>query len=126
MNTYLIMATCLTVFLGIAHSIIGEVLIFKHWRQGGASKAALGSKLPLRHKRILWSTWHLASVFGWGISAILFKFSLSQEAIPLEGYIKNTLAYTMMVGGVLVLAGTRGRHPGWLVLLVIAVLIWVS
>ncbi len=126
MNIYLGIAAGLTIFLGLAHSIIGEVLIFRHWRRGGTSKAALGAKLPLRHRRILWSTWHLVSVFGWGIAAVLFKLASLQQALPFAGYVKHVLVVTMLLGGALVLGGTRGRHPGWLVLLVIATLIWMS
>lgn len=126
MNAYLGTAAGLTVLLGIAHSVIGEVLIFKHWRCGGTSKAALGAKLPSRHRRILWSTWHLASIFGWGIGTVLYKLAITQAGSPLQDYIKCVLVITMLVGGLLVLGGTRGKHPGWIVLLMIAALIWLA
>ncbi len=126
MNTYLLIASGLTIFLGLAHSVIGEVLIFRHWRRDGVSKATLGAKLPSRHRRILWSSWHLASVLGWGISAVLFKLAAAQAGSPLHDYIKCVLVFTMLAGGLLVLGGTRGKHPGWTVLLAIAALIWLA
>lgn len=126
MNMYLAVAAGLTVFLGVAHSVIGEILIFRYWRRGGESNAALGAKLPRRHQRILWATWHLAAVFGWGIGAVLYKLAVAQAGSPLQDYIKCVLTITMLVGGLLVLGGTRGKHPGWIVLLMIAALIWLG
>ncbi len=124
MNLYLLIAGILCFFLGVAHSFLGEYLIFKHKRNKGSLVPSKGSAaLKERHLRILWATWHLASVFGWCIGAILIKISVleilqNQELID---FILQSIIYTMFFTSLLVLVGTKGKHPGWIVLLIIGI-----
>ncbi|WP_103069811.1 hypothetical protein [Aquimarina sediminis] len=121
MNTYFFTAGILCILLGIVHSILGEYLIFKNKRNKGKlvpSKKSEG--LRERHLRILWATWHLSSVFGWSIGAILIKISFAPE--QMNSFIVQAIIYAMILSSLLVLVGTKGKHPGWIVLLIIAVL----
>lgn len=123
MNYYLIAAATLLVFLGLAHSIIGEILIFKNLRQSGLIPTEGGSHLKQRHIRILWATWHVASLLGWGIAALLFHLSSQDSA---SDSITQPLIIAMGASGLLVLIATKGKHPGWIVFFLITLLIWLS
>ncbi|TMM57406.1 hypothetical protein FEE95_13045 [Maribacter algarum] len=80
------------------------------------------TELKESHMRITWATWHLASVFGWGIGAILIKTSQEQNGESSD-FIVQPIMYAMFFASLLVLIGTKGKHPGWVVLLIIGILL---
>lgn len=119
----LLAAGLLTFLLGLIHSIMGEVLIFKRLRSSGVIPTNGGSLLKERHVRILWASWHLVTVFGWGLAVILCWFSMSASAeVVIPSFIASSVVISMVAGSALVLIGTTGKHPGWLVLAAIAIL----
>lgn len=125
MNSYLLTAAILCFFLGLVHSFLGEYLIFINKRKKGSlvpSKANV--ELKERHLRILWATWHLASVFGWCVGVILIKIALTENLLNKElvDFILQSIVFTMIFSSLLVLVGTKGKHPGWVVLLLIGIL----
>jgi len=125
MNIFLFISGILCFFLGIVHSFLGEYLIFKNKRKKGNLVPLKGGvELKERHLRILWATWHLASVFGWCIGAILIKIALSKNLQNIEfvNFILQAIVYAMGMSSLLVLIGTKGKHPGWIVLLIIGIL----
>jgi hypothetical protein len=124
MNAVLLAAAVLTLILGIVHSVMGEVLIF----QPLAKSTAAGANPPIaqRHINILWATWHLASVFGWALAAILCALALNSAPPAVALIITRVVAVAMFSTAAIVLIGTRGRHPGWIVMLVIAMLICLA
>ena len=107
---------------GIVHSVLGEMLIFKHLRNGGFIPS-IGAP-PLREKniRILWATWHLASAFGWAFAGILFWLAFKPQDSALIRVVLSAIVLANLGGSGLVLIGTKGRHPGWIALLTVAVL----
>ena len=129
MNWYFFTAGILCFVLGIAHSILGEFLIFKDKRTKRSlvpSKRSEG--LKERHLRIIWATWHLASIFGWCLGAILIKISFGQRDLNSNfiEFIVHSMTYSMLLTSLLVLIGTKGKHPGWIVLLAVAILVWIG
>ncbi|MBK6266232.1 hypothetical protein JKA74_14395 [Marivirga sp. S37H4] len=126
MNTYFLLAGILCFLLGLAHSLIGEYLIFKEKRKTGKLVPTKGSVgLKERHLRIIWATWHLASFFGWCIGAFLVKISLERNSLDSEilDFLINATTYTMFASSFLVLIGTKGKHPGWIVFMLIGILL---
>lgn len=126
MNTYFLIAAILCFLLGLVHSVLGEYLIFKEKRIKGRfvpSKTCV--ELKERHLRILWATWHLTSLFGWCIGAFLTKVSLQKPSLnsDLIDFIITSTSYTMLAAALLVLIATKGKHPGWVILLLIAALL---
>ena len=120
-------AGCLAFALGFIHSILGEILIFKRMRDGGIIPTNGGSLLEERHVRILWASWHLVTVFGWGIGAILCWFSISSsEETAIPSFVINSVVMAMIAGATVVLVGTKGKHPGWVILITIAILSWIG
>lgn len=126
MNTYIFVAGILCFLLGIIHSVLGENLIFKSKRNKGSLVPSKKSPaLKERHLRIIWATWHLASLFGWCIGAILIIISRNQNAPLINSFdfILQTIMYIMFSASLLVLIGTKAKHPGWVVLLIIGILL---
>lgn len=120
-------AGCLAILLGITHSILGEVLMFKSLRENSIIPNLTGDKFNLRQIRILWVSWHLVTIFGWALGILLF-FLTDVNAAPatLLTQLKQVIAVAMCGGAILVLLGTKAKHPGWIVLLSIASLVWFT
>lgn len=121
MQSHLLAAAILLTLIGIVHSILGEILIFKRLRKNGWIPTEGAPVLKESHVRILWATWHLGSVFGWGMACMLFQTALQPSQTAME----NVIALSSAGSGLLVLIGTKGRHPGWIGLMLVALLIWI-
>lgn len=126
MNPYFLVAGILAILLGAIHSFLGEYLIFrklqmKHKLVPTRSPKGLGE----RHLRILWGTWHLASIFGFGIGIALIQ--LAWIHAPLETtllfQIISTIAIAMLISSLVILVATKGKHPEWIILLLIGTLL---
>ena len=57
-------ASLLAILTGVVHSLLGERLIFRHVRSKSVVPSLPAPPLQARHIRILWATWHLASVLA--------------------------------------------------------------
>ena len=125
MQMQLLAAGVLMILIGLAHSVIGEILIFRQLRAGTIVPLLAPPPLRERHLRILWANWHLTSVLGWGLAALLILFARSSDLSAYALHIR-IIAIAMLTGSVLVLYATRGRHPGWFGLLVAAGLAWLG
>lgn len=122
MNRLLLAASVVSAALGIAHSVIGDLLIFKPLRQKQTENADALRILSRRRWDALWSTWHLLTIFGLGFAAVLFVLA-GNSAAPLQD-LRLPLAVTFLAGTVFWIYGTRGKHPAWIVLLILAALVW--
>lgn len=123
MQTALLIAAGLAVLTGIVHSVMGELLIFRHLRNGTIVPDQGAPPLRSRNVCIIWATWHLASVFGWAFAAVLGRLAMDPQA-SLVSFVAGAAVAAYAGGAVLVLVGTRGRHPGWVALAVVAALAW--
>lgn len=129
MNNYFLIAGILCFILGVVHSVLGELLIFKRKRnQGSLVPSQKSAALKVKHLRIIWATWHVVSGFGWCIGAILIKISFTQNELSpgFVGLIIQATSYTMFAAALLVLLATKGKHPGWIVLLLIGILLFIG
>jgi hypothetical protein len=118
MNSMLLAATVLAVLVGLVHSVLGERMIFRRQPRSAG-------KLP-RPFDILWACWHIATVFGLGLAAVLCQLAVNSEPFALRSFLLTSVALVYAVSGVLVLFGTRGRHPGWIGLGGVAVLVLLA
>jgi hypothetical protein len=112
MSTSLQAAALVTAVVGAAHSLLGEILIFRHVRTSGVVPGEPAPPLAARNIRILWATWHLATAFGVGFAYILY--AMAQGVVAPNPAIILAVAASLAAGGFLVLIATRGRHPGWI------------
>ncbi|SFC14966.1 hypothetical protein SAMN05428997_104231 [Bosea sp. CRIB-10] len=125
MQNYLIAAGVLMILIGIAHSVIGEILIFRQLRAGAIVPLLAPPPLRERHLRILWANWHLTSMLGWGLAALLILIAVAPDPSSHALHVR-IIAIATLAGSLLVLSATRGRHPGWFGLLVAAGLAWLG
>ena len=126
MQYLFIAASVLALLTSVVHSVLGEIIIFKHLRKG--SLIPNMGALPLRERniRIIWATWHLSSVFGWAFAGVLFRLGIDPTVGGLKPFIVSAIVFAYLGSGLLVLVGTKGRHPGWVALLLIAAFTWVA
>jgi hypothetical protein len=122
MNGYFVAAGVLTVIVGAIHSVFGERLIFGRMRSAGLIPTNGGGLLRERHVRILWATWHVVTVMGWCFAAALFWLAIPSSEPLTRSFLASAVAVAMAASSVLVLVGTRGKHPGWIGLLLVAIL----
>jgi len=126
LNIYFALASGLAFIVGIVHSALGETLIFRHMRKGTFIPTNGHPILQERHVRILWASWHLVTVFGWGLAAILFWLSIPSPHDIEQTFIENTVLFSMLIAALVVLVATKGKHPGWIGLLGVAILVWIG
>ena len=119
MSILLLIAGCLSLLLGLAHSFLGERLIFVGWRKTPPA-------IPRRHRNIIWASWHIGSFLGFGIGGALIWLSHFPDLIIVLKPALISLVLGFVLSGLIVLYGTRGKHPGWIVLSLIAALTWFS
>jgi hypothetical protein len=124
MQSLYLAAGVIAALTGVVHSVLGERLIFRHLRDGGVVPSLGAPPLRARNVRILWATWHLASVFGWAFAGLLLRLAVAPD-LP-TSFVTAVIVLAYLGAGLLVLVGTKGRHPGWLALLAAAALTWAA
>ena len=115
-------AAVLLVLLGLAHSYLGErYILVRLFRRSGLPKL-FGSETFTR--RTLRFAWHLTTVAWFGFAALLLVLRSSPAAsVRAQGQV---LTVTFALSGLVALVGSRGRHPSWIVFLVVAGLVWLA
>lgn len=122
MQSYLLAAAILAVIVGLVHSVLGEILIFRHLRDSGLVPDREAPPLEPRHVRIIWASWHAVTVFGWAFAGVLLAIASPGYPYSVGSTFVHVATGAFVGAALLVLVGTRGRHPGWLGLSVIAAL----
>ena len=125
MQIYLLYAGVLLIAIGAVHSILGEILIFRHLRTNGFLPSVAAPPLKLRNLRIIWASWHALSVLGWAFAAVLIRIAVPHDDQTVQLFVINAINYACLVSSLLVLISTKGKHPGWIGLLGAAILIWL-
>ena len=126
MKLLLATAGFIAIATGVAHSFLGERLIFRHLRTSSLVPSLPAPPLRSRHIRILWATWHLASVFGWTLAVFLLQLAFEPHTGVSARSVLGASAVAYLAGSILVLVGTRGRHPGWIALAAVGILSWAA
>ena len=126
MQPLLATAAILALVTGVVHSFLGERLIFRHLRVSSIVPTLPAPPLQNRHVRILWATWHLASVLAWAFAGLLWQLARASLPSLSAQSVLMAAAAGFIAGSLLVLFATRGRHPGWIALAVVGALSWAS
>lgn len=122
MNTWLLAAAALAFATGLAHSVMGELLVFQRLRRGTIVPSFGGDVLRERHVRILWASWHVLTLLGWCMAAMLAALAAGPDS-DMTRALARLIGLGMLAGAMTVLIATRGRHPGWLAMSLVALLI---
>lgn len=126
MQILFFVAGVLAALTGVVHSVLGERLIFRHLRQGSFIPTTSAPPLKESHIRILWATWHISSLFGWAFAGVLLHLAFTPLGVSLSQFVLSAIVSAYFGASMLVLVGTKGRHPGWIALLFVAVSAWVA
>ncbi|WP_334180245.1 hypothetical protein [Pseudoxanthomonas sp.] len=122
----LLAAGALAFLVAAIHSVAGEYMIFRRQRTTGWMPDNGGNVLRIRHVRILWASWHLTSAFGIALGAILVRLAFADSPEVQRLFVERAVIGGMLAGALFVFVATRGRHPGWIGLLGVAVLTWLA
>jgi hypothetical protein len=118
-NPWLAVAACLALFLGAAHSYLGERVFFvRLFRRGPTAPLFEADGFA---RRILRFVWHLTTVAWWGAAALIWALGRGEPRTGL-----HVLAATFLASGIVTAIGSRGRHLAWLVFLAIAAAAWLG
>ena len=120
MNWPFAIAGMLAVIVAAVHSVLGERWVFSRMRETGAIPTHGGNVLREPHVRILWASWHALSVLGLALAACLWFLATVPAPRVFIQFVGGAVAIGMLASAVLVLIGTRGKHPGWLGLLLVS------
>ena len=123
MNLWLLSAGLLTFLIGAVHSVLGEVRVFRHLRSRGWVPTQAAPVLREFQVRILWGSWHLVTIFGWGLSAALIRLAQPDMPADLRVGLAGIVAVALAAAALLVAGATRGKHPAWIALLLATALV---
>lgn len=124
LNMNLAVSAVLLAVLVLGHSVVGELMILAPLGKARDLPAVRGSvRFTLNTLRFVW---HVVTVMGLGIAAILFHFAQWPAFDASQLFVLRALALTCGAGCVVALVGSRAKHPSWIVLAVIAVLTWIG
>jgi hypothetical protein len=127
MNIPLVLAAGSLALVGAVHSVLGEVMVFRRLRgRGGIVPTGGQPVLGEYHVRIVWGSWHLVTMLGWALSALLWRLGTAASDAALAWWVTDVVGITTLASGVLVFVATRGNHPAWFALMSIAALMWWS
>lgn len=119
MNHWLAGACAALIGIGLTHSVMGERRIFLPWM------ASPPRDLPRAHRVILRASWHLPTLLGMGLAAVLALLAAGGAA-DARSTMLAAMALAVGACGLLVALATRGRHQGGTAMLATAVLIAVG
>ena len=122
MKAWLLIAAVLLLLLGLVHSVLGERYILVRLFRRDNLPRLFGSDVFT--KRTLRFAWHLTTVVWLGVAVLLVRMAGGQTLGAPE--IGGTVASTAGVSALVALVGSRGRHPAWIVFLVVAGLVWAG
>lgn len=120
MNWAFAIAGVVAIVVAVFHSVLGERWVFRRLRQAGAIPTNGGNVLREPHVRILWASWHIVSVLGLALAACLFYLAAALVPKPAAQLVGSAVAVSMLLSSLLVFVGTKGKHVGWLGLLLVA------
>lgn len=112
----LLAGSLLLIFIGLAHSYLGEKYILMRLFKRDNLPKLLGSDWFT--KRVLRFTWHLTTIAWWGFAAILYFLVKPNGDIRSE--ILTTIALVFAISAMVSLFFSHGKHLSWLIFFGIA------
>ncbi len=116
----LLVAAILLIFIGLAHSILGERYILIRLCRQPLPKLFGSDEFT---KKTLRFAWHITTIAWFGFAAILL---IEHSGELTRDSLLFVIAGVFSVSGVVALVASRGRHLSWLVFGAIAVLCMLS
>src|SRR5262245_5421281 len=124
MSGLLLAASLVAVVTALLHAVLGEILILRHLDKVDSLPPLLGSKeLPRQTLRF---TWHLPSILACAFAAILARYAQLAVLGARERFVIMTISVAVLACAGAIILISRGRHPGWVAFLIVAVLCWIA
>jgi hypothetical protein len=123
MNFYFAAAGSLALIVGLAHSVLGELLLMRRLTTDTLPSLAGSADFARRTIRF---TWHLPTVLAWGFGAILLRLALPAAPGTYLAFVESAAALSFFAAGLITLFISGGKHPGWVGLLGTAILVWLG
>src|SRR5262245_57909120 len=123
MNVYFSAAGGLAILVALVHSVAGELLILRRLNVDSLPRVAGSGEFAGRALRF---SWHLCSIFALGFAAMLLRRSLLSAPGSEVTFFMQATALSIGAAGLLVLFVSRGKHPGWIGLVAVALLTWLG
>lgn len=115
----ILIAATILIFIGFAHSYLGERYILIRLFKRDNIPHLFGSDHFT--KGTLRFCWHVMSLAAFGFAAILFQVS------PQDSFVLRTIGFVFAGSAGLSIYFTRGKHLSWVAFLVVAILcFWES
>lgn len=129
MQTYLLISAILTIVLALAHSVLGEWRLLRSMKNEVLPQIkgipALFNSGGFSKNTIRF-VWHVTSIFGLSLAAILLYFSNLATLGSTEGFIIKIISAAMILAGLVTFILTKGAHMGWILFLAIGILCALS
>jgi hypothetical protein len=124
MNIYLLASSLVLAFTAVMHSIAGERSIIGPLQKSDTLPKVGGSMRFT--KNTLRLAWHVTSLLGLGIAAVLFYYATFTIINADQKMVLKIMTVTFTLCFMLSLLGSRGKHPAWIAFLIASLLTgWV-
>ncbi|MFD2168275.1 hypothetical protein ACFSJY_18605 [Thalassotalea euphylliae] len=115
MAVWLYLAATLIVFIGIAHSYLGErYILIRLFKRDNLPKLFGSDRFTIQTLRF---AWHITSLAWLGLAAVLILLA-SPNTKPYQ--LVLIIAVTFSIHGVIALVASKGKHLSWVVFFAIA------
>jgi hypothetical protein len=112
-----VLAACLCIAVGLAHSYLGErYILIRLFRRTELPKLFGGTEFTTRTLRF---AWHLTTIAWCGAGALFFQMA---QGFISSASVAATLSFVFLVSAGITLVASRGRHLAWPVFLVIGLI----
>ena len=123
MNYLLIIGVFLVVFIGLAHSLLGEkYILVRLFRRTDLPELFGGDEFT---KQTLRFAWHLTTIAWIGFALIILIGVIIPSPDQISSVLK-TISVMFFISACLTLAASKGRHLAWIVFLFISLLVWMG
>lgn len=126
MNAYFLIASFLSYFVALAHSLRGE-WVGKRKLVRAIAKARLFDEEDKDNmsKRVLRVAWHVTSITWLGIGSLLLYLAFTDINTSIV-VTARIISVTFFVSFVFSVITVRGKHPSWILFLLISLFTWLG
>jgi hypothetical protein len=123
MDTVLMTASLLIVFIAVAHSWLGEkYIIIRLLRRTDLPKLFGTDQFTRQTIRF---AWHLTTIAWAGLAGVLLALSGISVSLKVSALILYSIGITFLISAVLALFLTHGRHLSWIIFIIVSILIFI-
>jgi hypothetical protein len=124
MNTYLMAASIITMFVVLVHTIAGEILIIRPLFKANSVPKYFGSEIFF--KETIRATWHMLGLLGLGTAVINFYIGSHPHLIASNIVTLKVLMVAYWGCGGISIVVTKFKHLSWVAFFTMGGLLYLS